>query len=128
MAASAPVTLEAVEQLRIRCLTGRGLAEHDDVESRQCRLVRPKRFANDTLDPVSRRGSATVLLGDREPELKTRSNAAASSRRLSLPSWNSGPPACRPDDDYGVSLARPLARRRFRTRRPALVDIRARKP
>ena len=29
---------------------------------------------------------------------------------------------------YGVSRARPLARRRFRTRRPALVAIRARKP
>ena len=29
---------------------------------------------------------------------------------------------------YGVSCARPFARRRFRTRRPALVAIRARKP
>ena len=29
---------------------------------------------------------------------------------------------------YGVSLARPLARRRFSTRRPALVAMRARKP
>ena len=29
---------------------------------------------------------------------------------------------------YGVNRARPFARRRFRTRRPALVAIRARKP
>ena len=29
---------------------------------------------------------------------------------------------------WGVSLARPLARRRFNTRRPAFVAIRARKP
>jgi hypothetical protein len=29
---------------------------------------------------------------------------------------------------YGASLTRPLARRRFNTRRPALVAIRARKP
>lgn len=30
--------------------------------------------------------------------------------------------------DYGVSCARPFARRRFNTRRPALVAMRARKP
>lgn len=30
--------------------------------------------------------------------------------------------------DYGVSFARPFARRRLRTSRPALVAIRARKP
>ncbi len=30
--------------------------------------------------------------------------------------------------DYGVSFARPFARRRLRTRRPALVAMRARKP
>lgn len=30
--------------------------------------------------------------------------------------------------NYGVSCARPLARRRFRTRRPAFVAMRARKP
>jgi chromosomal replication initiator protein len=62
------VSLEAVEELRIPGLTGRCLAEHDDVESRQRRLVRSKRLANDALDSVSCRSPATVFLRDREPE------------------------------------------------------------
>ena len=37
-------------------------------------------------------------------------------------------PGSRFKADYGVRRARPLARRRFRTSRPALVAIRARKP
>ena len=62
------MTLEAVEQLRIPCLTRCGLAEHDDVEPRQCRLVGAERLANDALDPVPPRSPATVFLGDGEPE------------------------------------------------------------
>lgn len=42
--------------------------------------------------------------------------------------WNDLPAVATAACNYGVSFARPLARRRFSTRRPALVAMRARKP
>ena len=60
--------LEAFEELRILRLTGRGLTEHDNIQSRQRRLVRAKRLTNDSPDPVSDRSPATVFLRDRQPE------------------------------------------------------------
>ena len=65
--------------------------------------------------------------------LKTRPYAAASSKRLSfrnrygeLPAKGGFFVAVR--IAYGISLARPLARRRASTSRPAFVAMRARKP
>ena len=65
--------------------------------------------------------------------LKTRPYAAASSSRFSLRKrygellTNKGCLSAA-EIAYGVSLARPFARRRFNTRRPAFVAMRARKP
>ena len=107
------------------------------VAARQCflEIAKPRRAASPRF---SRHRTVNHLSLLRAAFLNTRLNAAASSNRLSLRNRYSELPmaagslfavvltAC--ETLYGVSLARPFARRRLRTRRPAFVAMRARKP
>ena len=93
-------------------------------------IARPRRPCTPSL---SRLRTVNHLSRLRVAFLNTRPNAAASSRRLSLRNWYGELPATAEYRSaagiaYGVSLARPLARRRASTRRPAFVAMRARKP
>ena len=110
------------------------------VAARQCffEMARPSRALSVLLCLHSTVNHLSRL---RVAFLKTRPNAAASNSRLLLRNRHGVPPpncncwfavvtiafdAIEPG--YGVSLARPLARRRLRTSRPAFVAMRARKP
>lgn len=66
--AGLPVPGEAREQLGIVGGSGWRSVHDDDVESGQCRLVMPKRLANDAFQSIAGGSSATVLLTDREAE------------------------------------------------------------
>lgn len=111
-----------------------------DVAARQCffEMARPSRAVSVLL---SMHSTVNHLSRLRVAFLKTRPNAAASNSRLLLRNrYGPLPGDCKClsavvttafgaiELGYGVSLARPLARRRLRTRRPAFVAMRARKP
>lgn len=115
-------------------------------DSRMMRLSRLRSVASrqcffDTAKPNRARPSLFALQSTvnclsrlRVAVLNTRPKAAASRSRLPRVNRNDDVAANRRVSHavstvaYGVSLARPLARRRLSTSRPALVAIRARKP
>jgi hypothetical protein len=126
-----------------------GFVDHDDIQASQFVLMLPKRFTNDTFDTVSSGCELAVLLADGESEpgclfrarttqygeqfitaaCRFRKNAAEVGRVQEPVVFGKAQPDVRVSAIYcGVRRARPLARRRFSTRRPALVAIRARKP
>ena len=111
-----------------------------DAAARQCffEMARPSRAVSVLL---SMHSTVNHLSRQRVAVLKTRPNAAASNSRLLLRNrYGALPGNCKClfavvtiafdaiELRYGVNLARPLARRRLRTRRPAFVAMRARKP
>lgn len=137
------------------------LIQDHDVEAAEFCLMQPKRFANNSLDPVSAAGFPAVFSRNRKTEpgeigfivpAQYRETLVAASkglfedtaegRRRQQPMLSRKPIRVsaiqafelRPADvwtamiRYGVRRARPLARRRLSTSRPALVAIRARKP
>ena len=110
-----------------------------DVAFRQCffEIASPSRAC---CPPLSRQSTVNQRSRLRFAFSNTRPNAAALSNRLWRRNRNNalrdllgsnpegGCAAGGVGAAYGVSFARPLARRRLRTSRPALVAIRARKP
>ena len=137
--------VQAGGELGVACEPCPRLIDDDDIESRQSVLLLPERFSNDSFYTVACRGLAAMFLGDSETESRRITRAAAAQHGKEFIAT-----ACRSPEyaaeigciqqaiffaesmgaatDYGVRRARPLARRRFRTRRPALVAMRARKP
>lgn len=120
----------------------RGLNDH--IRVRESIAVEPIGLSNKALDPVTVDRALGIFLGDSNAQpahvggrdegecVEQRCPDSAARFEQAKETGAAGQatlarePADRPQT--GVSLARPLARRAFRTRRPPRVRIRARKP
>ena len=56
-----PVAVEAIKNLAIGAVSGRGLVDYHYVQACQLRLLEPKGLSDDAFNPVSVGGRATVL-------------------------------------------------------------------
>jgi hypothetical protein len=144
------VPIECFAQRPIR---GRGDARtchHHQVQTRQLVLGVPKTLAHEALDPVPGHRPTELFLRDGETESRTpcvvgpgqddevtvgglgggAEDATELGRGQEPAGTRKGPRTGRPVArvQAGVRRCRPLARRAFRTLRPPLVAIRARKP